>query len=77
MRSLHHHVVDSQTALDVAAPVLALWAPYVAHAEGAAALSGGVLDSWPAWVVDGFRICQHEAVFVQAYARHAAEVSDG
>jgi hypothetical protein len=56
------------------AAVLERW--WSARMFEAPAYSGGVLDAWPAVMVDGLAICRSEEQAIDAWQRHG-ERSDG
>lgn len=72
---LHRGVaVDLEEALRASAPALAVWRASSAT-EGAPLYSGGVLDCWPAWVVEVLQVAQAEMGAIKAFL--VTEASDG
>jgi hypothetical protein len=68
--------VDLGTALVASRPALAVWRAHAAT-EGAALYSGGVLDAWPAWVVDALQVARDEMACIKAFLATVTEVDDG
>lgn len=50
-------------------PTLQLWYPFALSGRLAAPFSGGMLDAWPAWLVDAFAICETEVKVIEAFLR--------
>ena len=72
---LHKGVsVDLETALRASASALTVWRASSAT-EGAPLYSGGVLDCWPAWVVEVLQVAQTEMGSIKAFLM--TEASDG
>lgn len=66
--------VDLEVALRASAPALTVWR--ASEATGGAPLySGGVLDCWPAWVVEVLQVAQAEMGSIKAFLM--TEASDG
>lgn len=63
---LHEGVrVDIERALVESQPALKVWGAYVA--TDAPLYSGGVLDAWPAWVVDVLKVAKPEMESIKAF----------
>lgn len=58
--------VDLEAAMQAAAPALQVWRAQAA-APHAPLYSGGVLDSWPAWVVEVLQVAGPEVEQVKAF----------
>ncbi len=58
--------VDIEEALRVSAPALLVWRAQAA-APHAPLYSGGVLDSWPAWVVEVLQVAGPEVESIKAF----------
>jgi hypothetical protein len=72
---LHKGVhVDLEEVLRASAPALTVWRAHSAT-EGASLYSGGVLDCWPAWVVEVLQVAQAEVANIKAFL--TTEASDG
>lgn len=64
---LHKGVrVDLETALRASAPAVLVWQAHEASG-GAPLYSGGVLDAWPAWVVDVLQVAQAEMAHIKSF----------
>lgn len=73
---LHKGVtVDLEEALRASAPAMTVWRASSAT-EGAPLYSGGVLDCWPAWVVEVLQVAQAEMGHIKAWLV-TKEASDG
>lgn len=63
---LHKDVrVDIERAFVVSEPALRVWG--VSVATDAPLYSGGVLDAWPAWVVDVLKVARPEMECIKAF----------
>lgn len=58
--------VDLEEALRTSAPALTVWRAQAA-APHAPLYSGGVLDSWPAWVVEVLQVAGPEVEHLKAF----------
>ncbi len=63
---LHKSKVDINEALEKTHDIRAAWLRAQKH-PNAPAYSGGVLDSWPQRMVDGFAICNAQMRLVDLY----------
>jgi hypothetical protein len=73
---LHEGVyVDIEVAMRASAPAFAVWRASQA-APGAPLYSGGVLDCWPAWVVEALEVAQVEMGHIKTWLM-TKEAGDG
>lgn len=63
---------DLDEALVAARPALEVWSAFQV-ADGAPLYSGGVLDAWPAWVVDLLKVARPEWEAVKAWLTWCAQ----
>lgn len=60
--------MDIHEALHESREVLKMWLETQKHPD-VPAFSGGLLDVWPAFAVDGLAICRTEVQRIRAYVR--------
>lgn len=53
------------------------WCVMARRVEGVPALSGGLLDAWPAWLVDALPVFDAEVAALQRYVMHLEETGHG
>lgn len=74
---LHKGVhVDLRAALVASVPALTVWRAQQA-APGAPLYSGGILDAWPAWVVDVLQVAGPEMEAIKAWVAWDAAQKGG
>ncbi len=66
-------MVDVDEALSESTEVLEMWRETQKHPE-APPFSGGVMDAWPAWAVDGLAVCRVEVQRIRAFLQGVKRV---